>query len=120
MVADTDLSARDYKERFVLGDDAKAGYVVDAGINVLYTAAWYRFDVRPARLINAPAGALASLRAVVHGDRRPSAKASTCRRWRPAMSFSLHPVGAYNVVQSMQFISYRPAVVLIAERGKPG
>ena len=26
---------------------------------------------------------------------------------------ALHPVGAYNVVQSMQFIEYRPAVVMI-------
>jgi diaminopimelate decarboxylase len=27
----------------------------------------------------------------------------------------LHPVGAYNLTQSMQFITYRPAVVLIGE-----
>jgi diaminopimelate decarboxylase len=27
----------------------------------------------------------------------------------------MHPVGAYNVTQSMQFITYRPAVVLIGE-----
>jgi diaminopimelate decarboxylase len=25
----------------------------------------------------------------------------------------MHPVGAYNVTQSMQFITYRPAVVMI-------
>jgi diaminopimelate decarboxylase len=25
----------------------------------------------------------------------------------------LHPVGAYNITQSMQFITYRPAVVMI-------
>ena len=25
----------------------------------------------------------------------------------------MHPVGAYNMTQSMQFIAYRPAVVLI-------
>ena len=30
----------------------------------------------------------------------------------------LHPVGAYNVVQSMQFIMYRPAVVLIQSSGE--
>jgi diaminopimelate decarboxylase len=29
----------------------------------------------------------------------------------------LHPVGAYNVTQSMQFIALRPAVVLIALDG---
>ena len=26
----------------------------------------------------------------------------------------IHPVGAYNITQSMQFITYRPAVVMIA------
>jgi diaminopimelate decarboxylase len=30
----------------------------------------------------------------------------------------LHPVGAYNVTQAMQFITYRPAVVLIGEAGQ--
>jgi diaminopimelate decarboxylase len=31
----------------------------------------------------------------------------------------MHPVGAYNVTQSMQFIAYRPAVVMIDEAGRP-
>ena len=30
----------------------------------------------------------------------------------------MHPVGAYNVTQSMQFITYRPAVVMIDEDRK--
>jgi hypothetical protein len=30
----------------------------------------------------------------------------------------LHPVGAYNITQSMQFITYRPAVVMIGLDGK--
>jgi diaminopimelate decarboxylase len=29
----------------------------------------------------------------------------------------MHPVGAYNVTQSMQFITYRPAVVIIGGDG---
>jgi diaminopimelate decarboxylase len=32
---------------------------------------------------------------------------------------TLHPVGAYNLAQSMQFIFYKPAAVLINENGKP-
>lgn len=32
---------------------------------------------------------------------------------------ALHPVGAYNVTQAMQFITYRPPVVLIDTAGKP-
>jgi diaminopimelate decarboxylase len=30
----------------------------------------------------------------------------------------LSPVGAYNLSQSMQFIEYRPAVVLVGENGE--
>ena len=30
---------------------------------------------------------------------------------------TLHPVGAYNFTQSMQFITFRPAVALINEDG---
>ena len=30
-----------------------------------------------------------------------------------------HPVGAYNITQSMQFITYRPAVVMVTEDGMP-
>ena len=30
----------------------------------------------------------------------------------------LSPVGAYNVTQWMQFIEYRPAIVLISENGE--
>jgi diaminopimelate decarboxylase len=30
----------------------------------------------------------------------------------------LHPVGAYNITQSMQFITYRPAVVMIGMDGE--
>jgi diaminopimelate decarboxylase len=29
----------------------------------------------------------------------------------------LHPVGAYNVTQSMQFITYRPRIVMVTEQG---
>ena len=29
-----------------------------------------------------------------------------------------HPVGAYNLTQSMQFITYRPRVVLVTKDGK--
>ena len=117
-IAGDDLSARDFKERLILGDESKVGYVVDAGINLLYTAAWYQFDVRPWRLINAPAvpsrlyGPLCMAIDVIRENvDLPPLEAGDV--------LSLHPVGAYNVVQSMQFITYRPAVVLIGTDGKP-
>jgi diaminopimelate decarboxylase len=113
-----DLSGRDVKERIVLSEDSRVGYVIDAGINLLYTAAWYQFDVRPARATKAPAspsrlyGPLCMAIDVVREtvDLPPLAAGDV---------LSLHPVGAYNFVQSMQFINYRPAIVLLTEKGTP-
>jgi diaminopimelate decarboxylase len=114
----SDLSARDHKERLILSDHTKIGYVVDAGINLLYTAAWYQFDVRPSQFVDSPPipsrlyGPLCMAIDVIRDnvDLPPLTAGDV---------LTLHPVGAYNVVQSMQFISYRPAVVLIGENGKP-
>jgi diaminopimelate decarboxylase len=87
-------------------------------VNVLYTAAWYQINALPARAINSPLvpsrlyGALCMAIDVIreHVD-LPQMKTGDI--------LTLHPVGAYNVSQAMQFISYRPAVVLINQDGKP-
>lgn len=114
----SDLSARDYKEQIIVGDDSKVGYVLDAGINLLYTAAWYQFSIKPARLVQAPPmpsriyGSLCMAIDVIRENvDLPPLEAGDI--------LSLHPVGAYNFVQSMQFIAYKPAVVLINESGTP-
>jgi diaminopimelate decarboxylase len=36
----------------------------------------------------------------------------------PGDTLVLHPVGAYNITQSMQFIAYRPAVVMVMQDGR--
>lgn len=118
VLAGTDLSARDYKERLILSEDAKVAYVVDAGINLLYTGAWYRFSVFPSRIVNAPPvpsriyGSLCMAIDIIRDQvDLPPLEAGDI--------LTLHPVGAYNLTQSMQFIKYRPAVVLIGDDGKP-
>ena len=92
--------------------------VVDAGINLLYTGAWYQFDVRPARNISTPPLPSRILRFALHGDRHLCDNVDL-----PPLAagdiLGIHPVGAYNLTQSMQFIKYRPAVVLITNDGKP-
>ncbi len=118
VASSTDLTARDYKEQLLLGAEPKVGYVIDAGVNLLYTGAWYQFGIRPSRRIDAPPvpsriyGPLCMAIDVVreHIDLPPL---------RLGDVLSLHPVGAYNLAQSMQFIAYRPAVVLISEGGTP-
>ncbi|MDF1690314.1 MAG: alanine racemase [Cycloclasticus sp.] len=111
-----DLSAHDYKERLLSNEDTKASYVIDAGINLLYTAAWYQINVLPSRKVNAALvpsrlyGPLCMAIDIVryHVD-LPPLKAGDI--------LTLHPVGAYNFTQSMQFITFRPAVALINEDG---
>lgn len=118
ILAGSDLTARDYKERLILNEDAHVGYVVDAGINLLYTAAWYQYSVLPSRVIKAPPvssrlyGSLCMAIDVIreHVELPPLEVGDV---------LTFRPVGAYNVTQWMQFIKYRPAIVLIAENGKP-
>lgn len=117
VVTGADWTLRDYKEQLVLGEEAKASYLIDAGVNLLYTGAWYQINVLPAEARNLP---LASVR--LYG---PLCMAIDVVRYNvdlPPLNvgdiLALHPVGAYNVTQSMQFISYRPAVVMIDQQGK--
>lgn len=90
--------------------------VMDAGVNLLYTATWYEMqaaltrerteDVRPTRLV----GPLCMNIDVLH------------ERWMlPPLergeTLAIPNVGAYNVTQSMQFIHCRPAVVMVRTDG---
>lgn len=113
---DADLAASQAKEWLQLQHDAKRGLVVDAGINLLYTAAWFQIEVSPSRLIKKPPnptrlyGSLCMAIDVIRDnvDLPPLDTGDV---------LVLNPVGAYNVTQSMQFIFYRPAVVLIGSDG---
>ena len=118
LAGDSEAAARAYKEQMLSGEEVRTSYVIDAGINLLYTAAWYRMDILPARAIAAPPvpsrlyGPLCmAIDVVRYSVDLPPLKVGDV--------LTLHPVGAYNVVQSMQFIEYRPAVVMISASGKP-
>ncbi len=97
--------------------DGQPCYVMDAGLNTLYTAQWY--EMRPQLTRELPGEAQASMLAgplcmnidVLHAQ------------WPlPPLPrgelLCIPDVGAYNVTQSMQFIAYRPAVVLLKEDGE--
>jgi diaminopimelate decarboxylase len=113
-----DLSARAAKEWQILQEEAKRGLLVDAGINLLYTAAWFEIGVSPAKLFHTqviPTRLYGSLCMAIDVIRETVDL--------PILDIgdilTLHPVGAYNLAQSMQFIFYKPAVVLIGDDGKP-
>ena len=91
--------------------------VIDAGVNVLFTSFWYRHDILPA----VDRGGLLE-DTVVYGPLcmnidvvRPSVLLPPLE---PGDRLVVHPVGAYNLTQSMQFIRLRPAVVLIGNDGE--
>jgi diaminopimelate decarboxylase len=114
----TDLSARSVKEWHLLQEDSKRGLIVDVGINFLFTAAWFEIGVWPSRLVNTQ-----TTPTRLYGDLCMALDVIRETVDLPILDvgevLTLHPVGAYNLTQSMQFIDYRPAVVLISESGKP-
>ncbi len=96
--------------------DGRKSYVMDAGVNLLYTATWYKFNIELDRevhglgepsVLNGPL--CMNIDVVDEGILLPPLPRGT--------RLILSPVGAYSVTQWMQFIEYRPAVVLINEDG---
>ena len=122
-VSPAKTSASDYDTRDKSGQRGTspgggAGVLVDAGVHLLYTSNWYQYDIRPARAVAGIArpqtvyGCLCmNIDVLRQGTPLPSLQVGD------ALVF--HPVGAYNITQSMQFITYRPAVVMVTEDGTP-
>jgi diaminopimelate decarboxylase len=97
--------------------DGTRAYVADAGVNLLFTAFWYKFNVeldREVGGINETSviyGPLCmNIDAIDEGIQLPPLKRGT------RLIFS--PVGAYNNTQWLQFIEYRPNVVLVTGNGE--
>lgn len=96
--------------------DGRKAYVADAGVNNLFTAFWYKFNIEIDREIsgvNEPSviyGPLCmNIDVIDEGTLLPPLDRGT--------RLVISPVGAYNNTQSMQFIEYRPNVVLIGTEG---
>jgi diaminopimelate decarboxylase len=96
--------------------DGRRSYVLDAGVNLLYTSTWYKYKIELDRdttgmmepcLLNGP---LCMNIDVVD-------EAILLPRLTRYQRLILSPVGAYNITQAMQFIQYRPAVVMVRESG---
>ena len=98
--------------------DGTQSLTLDAGVNLLFTSTWYKYNVTPAQphsdfLENTVLfGPLCMNIDIV----RPLIQFPALS---PGEQVIIHPVGAYNVTQWMQFIQYRPAIVLIDETGNP-
>lgn len=96
--------------------DGKKGYIMDAGVNLLYTSTWYNFNIELDKRyegVNEPSmlnGPLCMNIDIIEENLMlpPLERGSV---------LSISPVGAYNYTQAMQFIRYKPAVVLIDKEG---
>ena len=96
--------------------DGRRGYVLDAGLNLLFTSFWYKFLVeidRHVQGMNEPS--------VLYGPLCMNLDVLDDGLMLPPLQrgvrLILSPVGAYNNTQWMQFIHYRPPVVMIRENG---
>jgi diaminopimelate decarboxylase len=94
-----------------------SGYLVDSGIHLLYTTAWYQLNVRPAKQIAGPQSER-TLFGCLCMNIDVLRQSVVLPNVNVGDQLVLHPVGAYNITQAMQFITYRPRVVMVTEEGK--
>lgn len=99
--------------------DGTRGVVMDAGVNILFTAFWYKHRVVPAQHNAGMPEAT-----ILYGPLCMNIDVVRESMLLPPLEVGdklvFHNVGAYNVTQWMQFITYRPAVVLIGQDGRHG
>jgi diaminopimelate decarboxylase len=97
--------------------DGRRCLIIDAGVNVAFTAFWYKFQVTPAQSFDPTledtviCGPLCMNIDVVRDKiRLPDL--------HPGERLVIRPAGAYNMTQWMQFIELRPAIVMIGTNKK--
>ncbi|MCB0430801.1 MAG: alanine racemase [Flavobacteriales bacterium] len=97
--------------------DGRRATILDFGVNVMFTSFWYDHKVSPAQEFGQHTedcvlyGPLCmNIDVVRENVSLPPLKAGD--------HVVVHHVGAYNITQSMQFITLRPAVVMIAPNGE--
>ncbi len=99
--------------------DGRRALVVDAGVGVLFTSFWYRHDVVPTRRVPGIPEPT-----VIYGPLCMNIDVVRDQLLLAPVEVGEHlvlrHVGAYNVTQWMQFITYRPAVVLVGPDGRHG
>lgn len=96
--------------------DGRRATIIDAGVNLLFTAFWYEHDIRPVEPISDQTedttiyGPLCMNIDVVRGS-------IIFPLLKKGDHYVIRRVGAYNNTQWLQFITLRPNVVMIDEEG---
>ncbi len=98
--------------------DGRRATILDAGVNLLFTSFWYDHDIRPAQQVSDQ-----TEDATIYGPLCMNIDVIRGNLLFPLMKkgdhFVIRRVGAYNNTQWLQFITYRPAVVMIDTQGTP-
>ncbi len=96
--------------------DGRRSTILDIGVNILFTSFWYNHRISPAQEFTQHSEEMA-----LYG---PLCMNIDCIRESISLPLLkkgdrvvVHEVGAYNMTQWMQFITFRPAVVLIDTSG---
>src|ERR1700712_767297 len=97
--------------------DGPRGLILDAGVNLLFTSFWYNHNVQPAQETRGTPEAT-----VLYGPLCMNIDVLRENVKLPPLSAGerlvFRNVGAYNTTQWMQFITLRPAVVMIGAHGE--
>ena len=98
--------------------DGRRATIMDFGVNIMFTAFWYDHKISPAQDISQY-----TEDSVLYGPLCMNIDVIREHCTLPPLKKGdhvvVHYVGAYNMTQWMQFISLRPAVVMIDLKGKP-
>jgi len=98
--------------------DGRRATIMDFGVNILFTSFWYDHKISPAQEFGQH-----TEDSVLYGPLCMNIDVVRENITLPPLhngdQVVVHHVGAYNITQSMQFISLRPAVVMIGIDGKP-
>jgi len=97
--------------------DGTRAYVADAGVNLFFTAYWYKPNIELDREVSG-----INESSVIYGPLCMNIDVMDEAALLPPLQrgtrLILSPVGAYNNTQWMQFIQYRPNVVMVGEKGE--
>ncbi|MBK8983805.1 MAG: diaminopimelate decarboxylase [Ignavibacteria bacterium] len=98
--------------------DGRRAVIMDFGVNIMFTSFWYDHKITPAQEFSDFTEDM-----VVYGPLCMNIDVIREHVTLPLLKRNdkvvVHTVGAYNMSQWMQFISLRPAVVMIDKKGVP-
>ena len=97
--------------------DGRRASILDAGVNLMFTSFWYNHKIQPLRPLEGIAEDT-----VLYGPLCMNLDVVNASVLLPPLNVGeplmISPAGAYNNTQWMQFIQYRPAVIMIMDNGQ--